>query len=262
MNEMPWYVSLMLGLAAAAFAIGVWATITHADITIHNDEADPNHTLIYNIFVEPVCEGTWASADGYLDITLDAIGDRAWIWLIADGGPPDVVALHPWEIPDADCARVISSWGTLPESTDLHRARQRGLRITYVGDYEFDPDIVFFSIGVWADRGPHGAWPPHLASAAAYRLEVEVAGGGNGQVNIASPCIEGTQELPSMGFRTQARGESPVSSPLSLDDTWIELQDPDSVCVRSTGLATVISSGWAIRGDLTIDAILDMLAEL
>ncbi len=249
------FIPLALLLVVAMMALSVIKARAEPELRIHNTTGNLHNSLTYDISDFRVGPYVVLEAKGSILIPPRRVG-RDWshyhdIWLCTDGTTQGVHAtslanpptLPP--VPIGSFCSMVSSWGTNTylsgSGSDLMIAEQRGKRVTFRGDFDFDYDMSYprNGDGTWYERGNYGAWP-YGGRVSAVWIRAEAGrkhneGAGLAQVNFTTSCTHGSRlgNEPSHVIREQHKGYSDPGNTSSYGRYNI-LRDPgspDAFCV-------------------------------
>ena len=228
---------------------------------------DLAHQIEYRLYNEHIAEGKRVERlTGFAVAPPRSAGDFIKVVLGAnsDGSNPGIEMLL-WNAPSSrEISRVVGGWCTNvtdnnpANRSDLMMQTQNGRRVTYRGDFEFRPDLVYFTTnGLWREESNGFGWPPDICAAAFFRCEArrttqgDSRGLGTASMFLASRCHEGEPELPSdIAFGTQIIGLTQVGQPyISRDELRLVLEpgaSTFSVKVNSNCEGIVLFSGYEL----------------
>jgi hypothetical protein len=188
-----------------------------ADIDAWNDDSDLYNRVYIKVQNEPV-GGVIVSNEALLTIPPRAYhGQFHYIHIC----PDRQFRVTPQGEAFPQNCRPISAWGTFPRSLDLMQQTQtnRLVQFTYDADFDTDFGVNVYGRGTWYKRGNRGAWPPGRAAAIYLRGQAGKRIGGNGQINFAARCDEGSSGGgPPMQMRAQVRGNSTAGNTDAVED--------------------------------------------
>jgi hypothetical protein len=191
-----------------------------ADINAWNDDSDLNNRVYVRVTNEIVNGAIVVEASAVVTIPPRSYpGQFHFIHLCADGQSHQFV-VTPQGSPPPTC-RTISAWGTQPRETSLMQQVQTDRHVQFTADYDFDQDFGrnVEGRGTWHKRGNYGGWPAGKTAAIYLRGQAGKRVGGNGQINFAARCDEGSSGGgPPAQMRAQTRGFSSAGNTDAVDD--------------------------------------------
>jgi hypothetical protein len=194
------------------------ASPTYAAVDAWNDDSDLNNRVYIKAVNEPL-NGVFFNYAAVVTIPPRSPGQFHIINICP--GPSFKVTPEGWPIPP-EC-RPVSAWGTEPRKSDLMQQVQTDRHVQFRADFDFDPDYGVNVDGArlnghWRKRGNYGGWPRNYTAAIYVRGQAGKKTGGNGQINFAARCQEGSDSTPAMEMRAQTRGFSSAGNTDAVDD--------------------------------------------
>lgn len=221
-----------------------------ADIDAWNDDSDIYNRVFIRVQNE-IVNGVPISAQAVLTIPPRQPGQFHYIHLCQGVAEAAFRVTRQGEPYPPGC-RPISAWGTMPRNQDLMQQAQTNRHVQFTFDADFDTDfgVNVYGRGMWYRRGNSGGWPPGKVAAVYLRGQAGKRVGGNGQINFAARCDEGsTGGGPPMQFRAQTRGFSSAGNTDAVDDHQrvVMVNNRDNhlcVMINSESFGLYLNSGY------------------